>query len=221
MGIDGVIFDLDGTLLDTIADLAYSVNVVLARHGYDEHPVSSYTHFIGDGMEMLITRAIGDSIEHSDVVKLVAELKAEYAKNWNRTTQPYQGIHELLQLLSHQKIKISVFSNKAHEFTVSMVHYYFPDIAFDVILGLQDSIPRKPDPHGAVLIAHTMAIEPTHIAMIGDSVTDITMAQRCGMYSIAVSWGYRPVELLQKYNPGAIAHSPMDIIDIIKSLHSL
>lgn len=217
MDIQGVIFDLDGTLLDTIADLAYSVNSVLERHGYRQHSVEAYTQFIGDGMEMLIQRAVGDTIPNDEIGELVSELKEEYAKNWNRTTKPYPGIPELLQELSHKKIKISVFSNKAHEFTVSMVTNYFPDIPFDVILGLQDSIPRKPDPSGALLIARTMRIEPAQIAMIGDSVTDITMAHSCGMCAVAVSWGYRPVELLKQHNPEAIAHTPEEIMHIIFS----
>jgi|YNPMSStandDraft_1061717.scaffolds.fasta_scaffold23964_1 phosphoglycolate phosphatase len=215
MGINGVIFDLDGTLLDTIADLAYSVNSVLSRHGYRKHPVEAYKQFIGDGMTMLMQRAVGDTRSDEEIAKLVAELKDEYAKNWNKETRPYPGIHELLQELSHKKITMSVFSNKSHEFTIAMVQYYFPDIAFSVILGLQDSIPRKPDPCGALLIARTMGIEPSQIAMIGDSVTDIQMAHSCGMYSIGVSWGYRPLDVLIQHNPHAIAHIPADIMQII------
>ncbi len=215
MNIKGVIFDLDGTLLDTIADLAYSVNNVLARYGYYQHPVEAYMHFIGDGMQMLITRAVGENVSDETIAHLVSELKEEYAKNWKRQTKPYPGMHKLLQLLSHKKIKISVFSNKAHEFTITMVTHYFPDITFDVILGLQDSIPRKPDPYGALFIARSMGIEPSKIAMIGDSATDIQMAHTCGMYSIGVSWGYRPVTLLAQLNPHYIAYSAADILDFI------
>lgn len=218
MGINGVIFDLDGTLLDTIADLAYSVNSVLKRYGYRTHPVEAYKQFIGDGMAMLIQRAVGETCSDKDITKLVAELKDEYAKNWNRETKQYPGVYDLLQELSHKKIKISVFSNKSHEFTVAMVEYYFSGIAFSAILGLQDSIPRKPDPYGALLITRTMQLEPTQIAMIGDSATDIEMAHACGMYSIGVSWGYRPVALLLQHHPHAIAHTPEDIIRIITSV---
>ncbi|HOM10855.1 MAG TPA: HAD family hydrolase [Spirochaetota bacterium] len=218
MGIDGVIFDLDGTLLDTIADLAYCVNNVLLRYGYRTHPVEAYKQFIGDGMAMLIQRAVGETCSDKEITKLVFELKDEYAKNWNRETKPYPGVHDLLKELSHKKIKISVFSNKSHEFTVEMVKYYFSDIAFSTILGLQDSIPRKPDPHGALLIAHTMQLEPSQIAMIGDSATDVEMAHACGMYSIGVSWGYRPVALLLQHHPHAIANTPGDIIRIITSV---
>ncbi|MGQ9842291.1 MAG: HAD family hydrolase [Spirochaetota bacterium] len=216
MGIKGVIFDLDGTLLDTIADLAYSVNSVLARHGCQEHSIEAYKQFIGDGMTMLMKRAVGDARSDDEIEKLVCELKVEYAKNWKRETRPYPGIHELLQELSHKNIKISVFSNKSHAFTIAMVHYYFTAIAFSVILGLQDSIPRKPDPYGALFIARDMEIEPSQIAMIGDSATDIQMAHMCGMYSIAVGWGYRPLDLLIQHNPHAIAHIPADIARIIR-----
>lgn len=218
MGINGVIFDLDGTLLDTIADLAYSVNSVLVRHGFHTHQVESYKRFIGDGMAMLIQRAVGGNCRDEEITKLVSELKDEYAKNWNRETKPYPGMHDLLKELSHKKIKISVFSNKSHEFTVAMVEYFFPDIAFSTILGLQDWIPRKPDPYGALLIAHTMQLEPSQIAMIGDSATDVEMAHACGMYSIGVSWGYRPVALLLQHHPHAIANTPGDIIRIITSV---
>lgn len=215
MGISGVIFDLDGTLLDTIADLAFSVNHVLARHGYREHPVEAYKQFIGDGMTMLMQRAVGDTLSDAEIAQLVAELKDEYANNWNRETRSFPGTHELLQELSHKNITISVFSNKAHEFTVAMVEHYFPDIAFGVILGLQDSIPRKPDPYGALFIARTIGIKPSQVAMIGDSATDIQMAHACSMYSIGVSWGYRPVELLLQHKPYAIAHIPADVMRII------
>ncbi len=218
MGIKGIIFDLDGTLLDTIADLAYSVNTVLTHYGYRTHPVEAYKQFIGDGMTMLIQRAAGANGTEDEITKLVAELKDEYAKNWNRETKPYPGVHDLLKELSNKKISIAVFSNKSHEFTVAMAEHYFPDTAFSVILGLQDSIPRKPDPYGGLLIARTMGIEPSHIAMIGDSVTDIEMAHTCGMYSIGVSWGYRPVTLLLQHHPNAIAHAPGDIIRIITSV---
>ncbi|MEJ5361950.1 MAG: HAD family hydrolase [Spirochaetota bacterium] len=218
MGINGIIFDLDGTLLDTIADLAYSMNNVLTRYGYRTHSVEAYKQFIGDGMTMLVQRAVGENCTEEEITKLATELKDEYAKNWNRETKPYPGVHDLLKELSHNKITISVFSNKSQEFTIAMVKYYFPDIAFSEILGLQDSIPRKPDPYGALLIARTMGIEPSRIAMIGDSATDIEMAHTCGMYSIGVSWGYRPVTLLLQHHPEAIAHTPKDIIRIIASV---
>ncbi len=219
MPIKGVIFDVDGTLLDTIGDLAYCVNTVLSRHNFDEHPVEAYTQFIGDGVEVLLQRATGGSVPVDEITSLVQEFKQEYAKNWSRSTRIYDGIVDCLQWLSHNNIKISVFSNKSHEFTVKMVEHFFPDIPFCVILGLQESIPRKPDPKGAIMIADSMGINLHDIAMIGDSVTDIQIAQNCGMYSIAVSWGYRPLEVIKRHNPDAIAYNPSDIIEIIKAVH--
>ncbi len=215
MGIAGVIFDLDGTLLDTIEDLANSANKVLAHYGFATHDIEQYKQFVGDGMEMLIQRAIGNS-SVSYLNDMVASLKEEYAKSWFVTTKPYTGIEQVLEELSHKKIKISVLSNKAHEFTVTMVQYFFPTIHFTSIMGLQDGMPPKPNPCGALYIAQIMAVEPEHVAFIGDSGTDIEVAHRSNMYSIAVSWGYRPIALLQQHYPDAIAHIPDDILTMIE-----
>jgi phosphoglycolate phosphatase len=215
MGIAGVIFDLDGTLLDTIEDLAHSTNTVLARYGFATHDIEQYKQFVGDGMDMLIRRAIGNS-SVSNLNDMVVSLKDEYAKSWFVTTKPYAGIEQVLEELSHKKIKISVLSNKAHEFTVTMVQYFFPTIHFSSIMGLQDGMPPKPNPCGALYVAQIMAVEPEHVAFIGDSGTDIEVAHRSNMYSIAVSWGYRPISLLQQHYPEAIAHTPDDILTIIE-----
>lgn len=215
MIIRGVIFDLDGTLLDTILDLANSTNAALQRHGYREHPVEAYKQFLGDGLEMLIRRAVDMNLSEIIVKKVMADVNQEYAKHWNNTTKPYDGIYELLDRLEEKNIKISVFSNKVHEFTTKMIHHYFPNTSFTTIAGLQEDIPRKPDPYGGFIIAQSMKLKPEDIVMIGDSVVDMQFAQRCGMFGIAVSWGYGAPALLYEHTK-SVVHKPLDIISLIE-----
>ncbi|HMM60127.1 MAG TPA: HAD hydrolase-like protein, partial [Candidatus Rifleibacterium sp.] len=150
----GIIFDLDGTLLDTLTDLADATNRVLTCHGFATHPVGAYRYFVGDGMRMLVERALPPEQRDAEVVDQVfSELHADYGENWAVATRPYAGVVELLAGLQQRGIVMSVLSNKPDEFTGVMVRTYFPDIPFKCIYGLSDRVAKKPDPSGALRIA--------------------------------------------------------------------
>lgn len=194
----GAIFDLDGTLLDTLADIANATNSMLVATGLPPHPVEAYRNFVGEGMRVLLTRVLPPS--HRDPSTLESCLRllgTEYERHLNRTAHPFPGIPELLAGLRERGLRLAVLSNKPHKFTARCVTEIFGAGLFDPILGLRDGRPRKPDPAGAVEIAATWQVPPSQILYIGDSGTDMETATKAGMAAVGVDWGYRSrVELL-------------------------
>ena len=199
MRFKGIIFDLDGTLLDTLADIAGSMNVVLEANGYPTHPREDYKQFVGEGMNQLVRNALKD-ISHDDthVAMLEQQMKAIYAIHWNKESKPYEGIEKMLAgLQKYTHLPLAVLSNKPQEFTELMVNYYFRNNYFSIIRGAQAGIPNKPYPESALAIAQAWQTKPGDILFIGDSKTDMQTAINAGMYACGVLWGFRDaVELL-------------------------
>lgn len=197
MNFKAIIFDLDGTLLDTLQDLALSVNAVLKEKGLAEHPVDAYRYFVGDGIDVLVERAFS-SLGSSgfDREALVGEVKAQYGKRWADHTVPYPGIPELLSELEKKTVPKAIFSNKPHEYAVLTVKTLLPDWTFTDILGIGPETPRKPDPRGALIIAEKMALKPEEIVYLGDTGTDMQTAVRGGFYAVGALWGFRPAQEL-------------------------
>ncbi len=188
----GIIFDLDGTLLDTLEDLCNSTNRVLERHGFASHPLDAYKYFVGDGMRMLTERALPAAQRTPEIIESVfREIHAEYDRHWGDITRPYAGIMELLEELQRRGLVMSVLSNKPDEFTATMVRKYFPDIPFKCVYGASDSIPRKPDPAGALRIATESGLTPDNILYLGDTLVDMKTAVAAGMFPIGALWGFR------------------------------
>ncbi len=217
MKYKGIIFDLDGTLLDTIEDLADSMNSVLAKHGFPEHPVSSYKIFVGNGMEVLVRRALPENVKDEELVmKCLSAMREEYGKRWDNKTRPYDGINELLDRLAEEGIKTAVLSNKPHDFTEVIVNKYFPDHKFEAVLGQRSSVPPKPDPAGALEISRLMGIPPENILYLGDSNTDMKTANAAGMYAVGALWGFRTAEELKENGAKALVSKPSEVLDIIE-----
>jgi len=169
-----IIFDLDGTLLDTLADLGNSVNRVLSANQFPTHEIEAYRYFIGDGAKMLIQRAMPeDQREETLIQKCLQAFKADYEKNWRNQTSIYPGVADLLNSLSSQGLKLAVLSNKPHDFTVQCVQHFLSEWTFEVVLGQHPSRPKKPDPAGALRIAGQMKIEPDSFCYAGDSAVDM------------------------------------------------
>lgn len=189
-----LIFDLDGTLVESLPGIAASLNRALALHGLPGHGEAAVRGFIGDGARMLVTRALapGEAALHLEsVMHCFAE---DYAASWQHGTRPYDGITGLLAEL--RDVPLAVLSNKPHAFTVEIVAKLFPEITFAAVLGNREGLPHKPDPTGALEIAATLGIAPENCVIIGDSSMDLDTAHRAGMASIAVTWGYHDRERL-------------------------
>ena len=181
--LKGVIFDLDGTLLDTLADIAAATNRALGSHGYAEHPTSAYRSFVGDGVEALARRALpSDARDDVSVAACVAEMRRIYSRDWAVHTRPYDGIPETLDRLAAAGITASVLSNKPHDITVKIVDTLLSHWAFECVDGARAGVPRKPDPTSALATCRSMGIDPGEIAYVGDTDTDMTTAVRAGMY---------------------------------------
>ncbi|MFO8192502.1 MAG: HAD family hydrolase [Bacillota bacterium] len=210
-----VIFDLDGTLLDTLEDLALSVNAVLRRFGFPEHDVEAYRYFAGDGIEMLVRRAFpqeeGEKSNFADLVKIVNE---EYARRWPEHTKPYPGIPALLDFLEEQQIPMAIFSNKPHRFVRQTVETLLPDYKFFTVQGLEEGIPRKPDPTGALQIVEQMHLKPEEIVYVGDTNTDMRTAAAGGFYAAGVLWGFRSADELQKEGAQLLVREPLQLRDL-------
>jgi phosphoglycolate phosphatase len=211
-----IIFDLDGTLLNTLSDLANSVNRVLASHNFPVHATEAYRFFVGDGARMLIKRALPENQrEEKNIEKCLDEFKKEYQQNWHNETILYPGIAEMLNALTAYDLKLAILSNKPHTFTLKCVHHFLSKWNFDVIVGQQESIPQKPDPAGALLIARQLNIEPASFLYVGDSAVDMKTACASAMFPMGVLWGFRPAEELKTNGAAALLSEPLEIIQYL------
>lgn len=210
-----VIFDLDGTLLDTLADLAGSMNQVLHQLGLPEHPPEAYRYFVGDGMVNLARRALPTAERRDEIVgAAVAALREAYGRRWRRMTAPYPGISELLRTLDQQNLPLGVLSNKPDELTQVMVRAYFPDIAFAGVTGAQPSLPLKPDPAGARALAREFGLPPAAMVLVGDSGVDMQTARAAGMQAVGALWGFRPEAELRAAGAHTLVQAPADLLGL-------
>lgn len=213
-----VIFDLDGTLLDTIGDLAEACNRVMADHGYPPHRRDEYRYMVGNGINKLIERALPPEVRtEAHALSLRAEFVAYYQAHIDRYTRPYPGIEALLEELEKRNIRIAVASNKYQRGTEALVARYFPGRHFAAVFGQRENIPVKPDPQIVrdVLAATGICREET--LYIGDSGVDMQTASRAGVVSVGVAWGFRPQEELKEQGADFIARRAEDILEIVLS----
>ena len=210
-----VIFDVDGTLLDTLQDIGEAVNNVLKKFGFQEHPLEAYRYFVGDGTETLVRRAFPDqSITKDELTARVEAVKKEYKLRWSRTTRPYPGVPELLDFLEENNIPKALLSNKYHEFVILTVQTLLPRWNFEQTLGVQDGIPPKPDPYRALLLSRKLQVQPEQVVYVGDTGTDMQTAKAAGFYPVGALWGFRSLEELKDNGAALIAEKPTDIIKL-------
>ncbi len=204
--IKAVIFDLDGTLLDSLQDIAESMNKALAESGLPEHPLEAYKDFVGDGLFKLTERAMPAKKRRETEIEALAEkFWVNYEESWFLHTKTYPGILYLIQLCVSHKIKVAILSNKVHYFTKKMIRHYFRGAMinqgknpFGIYSGEQPDKPDKPDPTRALELAERLKCKPENIALLGDSPVDVLTAKNAGMISIGASWGYSGREALEK-----------------------
>ena len=215
-----VIFDLDGTLLDTLEDLADAANGMLATHGYPTHAIDAYRYFVGDGMNMLVTRAVPeDQRDAVTLEKCLITMKREYQRCLNVKTEPYAGIETMLAELNADKIPLAVLTNKPTPFVEQCIERFFPGNLFDQVIGQHDGLPKKPDPAGALQIAGAWGFATSEIVYVGDTSTDMETAVRAGMLPVGVLWGFRTREELEKYGAKRLIASPVDLIPVVRQIH--
>lgn len=210
-----VIFDLDGTLLDSIEDIASSMNKVLESLQLPTHKIEDYKHFVGGGVDILVENALNNqSKEIKDEV--IKRFKIEYDGKLHSKTLPYDGIYELLDELKKLDINLAVLSNKPHEFTVSYVNHFFKNYNFKEIHGQKKDVPKKPDPKAALDIVKCLDSSCENTYFIGDTKIDMQTAKSANMTAIGVLWGFRDEKELRDFGADFIVKEPLEIINIIK-----
>lgn len=213
MKLKAVLFDLDGTLLNTLDDIAVAANQVLADRGLPTHDREAYRWFIGDGARILITRALPeDRRTENDIDSCLAAFKIEYGRNWHRQTQPYEGIPRLVAILRAAGTKMAVVSNKPQAFTETCCRHYFPERPFDFVIGQQEGRPAKPNPYPALQAATHLRMPPSDCLFLGDSGVDMETARRAGMFPVGALWGFRRQDELEVAGASACIQHPRDLL---------
>ncbi len=211
-----VIFDLDGTLLNTIADLAHSTNHALARLGYPTHRVEDYQMMVGNGINKLFERALpqGEKTEEN-ILRVRKEFLPHYDLHNVDESLPYLGIPELLSSLQQAGIQIAVASNKYQAATRKLISHYFPEIRFIAVFGQREGVKVKPDPTIVHDILELAKVEKKEVLYVGDSGVDMQTAQAAGVTACGVTWGFRPRSELEKFHPDYIVDKAKDIYDLL------
>ena len=216
MKFEAVLFDLDGTLLDTIEDLTDSMNQALKRLGFPGHDSEACKMFVGDGVEIFALRALPENRrDAATVAECVADLRREYSKRWAQKTHPYDGIPELLDRLTSRQIKMSILSNKPDDSTREMVAALLAKWRFDPVVGARPSVPKKPDPTMAIQIAQQLQVEPEHVLYLGDTGTDMKTARGSGMLAVGALWGFRAAGELKAAGAQVMVKHPLEVLQLL------
>jgi phosphoglycolate phosphatase len=234
MPIRAVLFDLDGTLLDTLADVGTAANASLKECGFAEYPMPAYRMLLGGGAWRLFHDALPPSDRsEANIDRAIAAFKRHYDRNWNETTRPYAGIPELVAELCRRGLVLTVLSNKPHEFTRACIAAHFPTSPpatttwpnhptlgepigpFRIVLGQRAEVPPKPDPAGAIEIATALGLEPSEILYLGDTSIDMQTAREAGMHPIGVLWGFRDREELAGAGAETVIAEPLELLRLL------
>ena len=210
-----IIFDLDGTLIDSLEDIAVCMNQVFEELELPVHKIEDYKNFVGGGVDILVENALDSSAPKELKAKVRDRFKEIYDSNLHAKTQAYDGIYELLEELEKQNFKMGILSNKPHEFTVEYANSLFENNRFLEVHGQKAHIEKKPDPSAAIDIAKSFEMDCKEIYFVGDTKIDMQTAKNAGMIAIGVLWGFRDEEELVSNGADFIVAKPSDILDIV------
>ncbi len=216
--IKAVLFDLDGTLTNTLDDLADAVNYALCAFSFPTHDVNAYRYFVGNGIPKLIERAVPDENRDSETLLAVRNKFFEYYSVHSMDkTCAYDGVPEMVRTVKELGYKIAVVTNKDETAAVKIVDQLYPD-CFENVFGASEFIPKKPDPTIAYIAMKKMGVTPDECIFVGDSCVDIQTGKNSGAYDVGVTWGFRPRSELEEYGASAIIDTPNELISLIKKL---
>jgi phosphoglycolate phosphatase len=215
MNNKAIIFDLDGTLIDSLEDIAVCMNQVLKELNLPSHKIEDYKYFVGGGISILVENAL-DKNTSEEIKELVTEkFKVVYDQKLHAKTKPYEGIYELLDELEKLDFKIGILSNKPHEFTIEYARNLFSKYNMQEIHGQKKEIPKKPNPIAAINIANAFETPCENVYFVGDTMVDMQTAKNAGMKAIGVLWGFRDEEELSNNGADFLVKHPLDILDIV------
>ncbi|MGN1405891.1 MAG: HAD family hydrolase [Erysipelotrichaceae bacterium] len=218
--IKAIIFDLDGTVLDTLLDLKTAVNRVMNKLGYREQSYEEVRNKVGSGFRNLMFRCIGkEDVSEEELDKAENQMVIEYKDCYHDNTKPYEGINELLTYLKGKDIKIAINSNKKDDYTKKLIELNFPFIDPDLVLGKREGYKVKPDPANNSELMEKMKVNTDEVLYVGDSLVDIKTARNSNLKAISVSWGFVDKEKLIEAKPDYIIDKPYELIDIIETLN--
>lgn len=209
------IFDLDGTLVDSLGSIAGACNEALLKNGLEERSINEYKYFAGDGALELVKKAVyasGDT-NYEKLESVYSIYKDIFVKDCTRGVIPFENIVSLLSELKNKGVKLAVLSNKPHERTLDVVDKIFGKDIFDMIIGYKNEQTKKPNPYGALLIAKQFDVEPKECVYIGDTDTDMQTGINAGMYTVGVTWGFREKQELIDNNANDIIDNPMKLLN--------
>lgn len=210
-----VIFDLDGTLLNTIADLASAANYALEQCGYPTHAPEAYPYFVGNGIRRLLERVLPEDARTPETIeKMMKHFRTYYEVHMADLTRPYPGIEELLHKLREAGISVAVASNKYQLAVERLIHHFFPEVEWAAIEGQKEGVPVKPDPSIVFEILSKSPCPKAEVLYVGDSGVDMETAHRACVTAIGVTWGFRPVHELTSHYADFLAHKPERILEI-------
>ncbi|MDR2027701.1 MAG: HAD family hydrolase [Prevotellaceae bacterium] len=208
-----IIFDLDGTLINSIPDIADSMNEVLSVYGYQQYSYNQYKYFVGNGIRRLVERCVPPECSTPENIENIFRTMIEvYGNNCISKTAVYNGIPELLDGLYAKRVKMAILSNKTDSITQKICDTLFYDSHFEIALGATDRFPKKPNPQSALFIAESLSVSPDEVFYLGDTSIDMETACAAGFFPAGVSWGFRPAEELISFGAQYIANTPVDCL---------
>ena len=207
--IRAVLFDLDGTLINSLADIASAMNRALRLHGLEEYDEAAYRYLVGNGARILAQRAVGKRQEMAETV--LRDYQAWYGTHNLVQSAPYPGIVEMLSDLKASGLRLMVLSNKPDADTQHVIRHFFPEDTFALVRGQREGVPIKPDPTAALDMAAQLGVAPSEMLYLGDTSVDVTCARRAGMHSVGVLWGFRERAELEEAGAEHIVSDPSEV----------